>query len=98
VGHGGSGTTFGALAAGVPLVVVPFFADQPVNAARVAAAGAALTVEPGGALAPRLRAALETVLGDPSYRRAASTIAGEMRAFPPVDEVLADHRVSSSSA
>jgi hypothetical protein len=30
--HGGSGSTLGALAAGLPLVVVPRFADQPDNA------------------------------------------------------------------
>lgn len=30
--HGGSGTTFGALAEGLPVVVVPMFADQAVNA------------------------------------------------------------------
>ena len=30
--HGGSGTTYGALAAGVPLVVVPVFANQFANA------------------------------------------------------------------
>ena len=29
--HGGSGTTFGALAAGLPLVIVPLFADQFAN-------------------------------------------------------------------
>ena len=46
VGHGGSGTTFGALAAGVPVVIVPLFADQFANAERVAEAGAALVVEP----------------------------------------------------
>ena len=32
VGHGGFGTTLGALLAGVPQVVVPIFADQPYNA------------------------------------------------------------------
>ena len=42
--HGGSGTTFGALAAGVPLVVVPVFGDQFANAPKVAAAGAGLQV------------------------------------------------------
>jgi hypothetical protein len=44
--HGGSGSTLGALAAGVPLVVVPLFADQPQNARRVAEVGAGLSVEP----------------------------------------------------
>src|SRR5918999_4963602 len=62
--HGGSGTTLGALAAGLPLVVVPLFADQPDNARRVAAVGAGIAVEP----APEaLREAVAEVLGDPAY-------------------------------
>ena len=43
--HGGSGTLFGALGAGVPVVVVPVFADQFENGRRVARAGAGLVVE-----------------------------------------------------
>jgi len=94
VAHGGSGTTFGALAAGVPLVLVPFFADQPVNSDRVAATGAAIVVasdaDPHSTRPDplRLRAAIESVLGDTSYRRAASRIAAEMRALPSVEEVV----------
>jgi UDP:flavonoid glycosyltransferase YjiC (YdhE family) len=42
VGHGGSGSTLMAMAAGVPLAVVPLFVDQPYNARRVAALGAGL--------------------------------------------------------
>ena len=48
VTHGGSGTTLGALAAGLPLVVVPLFADQPDNARRVEAVGAGVIAEPPG--------------------------------------------------
>lgn len=83
VGHGGSGTTLGALAAGVPLVVVPLFADQPWNAARVAVVGA-------GVVAPmdEIRSAVERVLREPSYRVNARRIANEMRSLPPVDEVV----------
>ena len=90
VAHGGSGTTFGALAAGVPLVLVPFFADQPVNSDRVATRGAAIVVAAAADPRPtravtrldplRLRAAIESLLGDTS-RRAASRIAAEMRAL-----------------
>ncbi|UBU12751.1 glycosyltransferase [Nonomuraea gerenzanensis] len=40
VHHGGAGTTGAALAAGVPNVVCPFFADQPFWARRVVALGA----------------------------------------------------------
>jgi hypothetical protein len=35
--HGGSGSTFGALAAGVPLVIWPLFADQFRNGRAVQA-------------------------------------------------------------
>ncbi len=97
--HGGSGTTLGALAAGLPLVVVPLFADQPDNARRVAAIGAGVAVEPGDE-APRepvrstidtsaLRAAIEAVLADPRYRRSAERVADEMRALAPTDAALA---------
>lgn len=95
--HGGSGTTFGALAAGVPLVLVPLFADQLTNARRVAAAGAALVIESDEDVmrtvapedAPRIRAAIETALAGASLRRAAERIAGEMRAAPGPGELLA---------
>ena len=92
VGHGGSGTTLGALAAGVPQVVVPLFADQPDNARRVAAIGAGVAVEPDPDSPPEamrstidpvaLRSAVESVLEEPSYRRAAREVAAEMAALP----------------
>ena len=83
--HGGSGSTIGALEAGRPLVVVPLFADQPGNAARVEAVGAGVSV---AATATAIRAGLETVLGQPSYRAAAERLAAEMRAQRPVDEAF----------
>jgi UDP:flavonoid glycosyltransferase YjiC (YdhE family) len=96
--HGGSGTTFGALSAGVPLVVVPLFADQPGNARCVAAAGAGVVVEPargaaanerlGPEHAAQIRSAIEAVLAEPAYRRGARQVADEMRATPSVAEVL----------
>jgi UDP:flavonoid glycosyltransferase YjiC (YdhE family) len=39
VHHGGAGTTGAGLRAGVPPVLIPFFADQPFWAERVAALG-----------------------------------------------------------
>ena len=98
--HGGSGTVFGALAAGVPLVVTPLFADQFVNGRRVADSGAGLVVEPEGGDddgvrrvladrdAPRIADAIDAVLEAASYRRNARRIAREMAAAPSVDEVL----------
>ncbi len=84
--HGGSGTTYGALAAGVPVVAVPMFADQFENARRVTAAGAGITARDGDA--PGIAAAAGRALSEPSYARAAGRIAAEMAAVPLVDDVL----------
>jgi MGT family glycosyltransferase len=89
--HGGTGTVLGGLTAGVPMVVVPQFADQPDNADRVAAIGAGIGVgdgETAPATAEEVRAAVSSVLTEPSYRRAAGTTAGEIAALPPVDEAV----------
>ncbi|MHB1533126.1 MAG: glycosyltransferase [Acidimicrobiales bacterium] len=98
--HGGSGTTFGALLAGVPLVICPLFADQPKNAALVQAAGAGIAA-PGSAdgsgglrglgpadVAP-LRETIERILAEPAYRQAAERISNEMQATPTLDDVIA---------
>jgi hypothetical protein len=98
--HGGSGTVFGALAAGLPVVVIPLFADQFDNGRRVAEAGAGLTVEAaresagsprlviGDKNAPRIAQAIEAVLATTSFRRHARRIGAEMAATPSVDDVL----------
>jgi UDP:flavonoid glycosyltransferase YjiC (YdhE family) len=98
--HGGSGTVFGALAAGVPVVAVPLFADQFDNGRRIAAAGAGLVVETQSDSssgvrrviaeedAPRIAQGIETVLGGTSYRIQAQRIAGEIVTAPTVEEVL----------
>jgi MGT family glycosyltransferase len=83
--HGGSGSVLGALAAGLPLVLLPLFADQPRNAARVAGLGAGLTVSGGPAAAGRLGAAVAAVLDDPAYRAGARRIAAEIEALPSAD-------------
>ena len=91
--HGGSGSTLGALAFGVPLVVIPLFADQPYNARRVHEVGAGIAVEPNredipATIAP-LRAAIETVLVRAVVPRlSAEALAAEVRAEPPVDEAV----------
>jgi len=74
VTHGGLGTVAGALSQGVPLVCTPISRDQPLNAERVTELGAGLTVgiEP---TADQVAEAVDVVLADPSYRRAALVIA-----------------------
>ncbi|TWP49959.1 glycosyltransferase family 1 protein [Lentzea tibetensis] len=83
--HGGGGTTVGALAAGVPLVIVPLFAeDQHVNARHVAAFGAGLFVAPAD-----IRSAVDSVLEDGSYRAAARALADEIAEQPSTEEAFA---------
>jgi hypothetical protein len=84
VAHGGSGTTLGALAAGLPLVVVPLFADQPHNAVRVAAEGAAVV-----STVDEIGRNVERVLADGGYRASAERLATEMRGQPSLDHFLA---------
>jgi UDP:flavonoid glycosyltransferase YjiC (YdhE family) len=92
VSHGGSGTVFGALAAGVPLVVVLLFADQFENGQRIVDAGAGVVVEPlapgsGKGTRPAYRGAT-TLLAKPTYRQQAGRLADEMATTQSVDEVV----------
>jgi UDP:flavonoid glycosyltransferase YjiC (YdhE family) len=80
VGHGGSGSTLAAMAAGMPLAVVPLFADQPENAQRVAELGAGLRLDGSSGLGDAVTALLE----DPAYRANARAVASEIAALPPV--------------
>ncbi|HEX6024560.1 MAG TPA: glycosyltransferase [Solirubrobacter sp.] len=84
VGHGGSGSTLMAMAAGLPLAVVPLFADQPINAARVAALGAGLSLDGVESLATAVR----SLLAVPSYRDAAAAVAAEIAAHSPIETVV----------
>ena len=88
VGHGGFGTTLAALSSGVPMVVVPLFADQPHNARRVAAVGAGTAIEGGPSAVGALPDALARVLDDGSFRRAAERVADEIASLPPVSEAV----------
>jgi MGT family glycosyltransferase len=96
--HAGMGTTLAALATGVPLVCMPLGRDQPETAERVAAlgAGVAITREAGPG---EIAAALERVLSDPSYRRAARHLSERVtelgrgeRAVELVEELLGASR------
>ncbi len=88
VGHGGVGTTLSGLAAGVPMVVTPLFADQPYNAERVEAVGVGVAVNGGAAGVHALGGAVEEVLSRPAYRETAAEIAAEIRSLPPVADAM----------
>lgn len=81
--HGGFGTTLLGLAAGVPMVVVPIFADQPHNARRVEATGAGIALDGGPAAVGELPGAVRRVLDQPSYGMAARRLADDVARLPP---------------
>jgi UDP:flavonoid glycosyltransferase YjiC (YdhE family) len=95
VGHGGSGSTLMALAAGVPLALVPLFVDGPANARRVAELGAGIAIDgPDG-----LGRAVGELLTDAGYRAAARAVAAEIAALPPVEAAVAElERVARPAA
>jgi MGT family glycosyltransferase len=88
VGHGGSGSTLAALAAGVPVALVPLFADQAYNARRVAELGAGIALTGGQPALSGLGPAVRALLEDPRHRAAAARLAGEVRALTPVDAAV----------
>jgi UDP:flavonoid glycosyltransferase YjiC (YdhE family) len=89
LGHGGFGTTMGALAAGVPQVVVPLFSfDQALNGEHVAAVGAGLTVAMGAGAVGRGAAEVAGLLEDPGYAAAARRVAVALRDLRPPAAVV----------
>jgi UDP:flavonoid glycosyltransferase YjiC (YdhE family) len=82
VTHGGAGSTLGALAFGLPLLVVPQGADHFHNAERVVAAGAGVQLVPDRLTADAVREAVRILLHDDTFRRAAQRIRNEFDAMP----------------
>jgi len=85
--HAGAGTTYAALSAGIPLVLLPQGADQFSVADRAVAAGAAMRLLPQETTPDRLRQAIATVLAESRYREAAAEVAGDIAAMPPAAAV-----------
>lgn len=89
VGHGGSGTTLGALAHGLPMLLAPRFADQFDNAIRCEQSGAAIVLTPEEITPEAVRDGLQRLIDDPSYRLGAQRVAAEIAAMPSAHEAAA---------
>jgi UDP-N-acetylglucosamine transferase subunit ALG13 len=87
--HGGAGTTLGALAHGVPLVIVPVASDHHEVAESTVSAGCALALPLASSTPASVAASLEAVLADPGYRASAGAVASEMAAMTGPAEVAA---------
>lgn len=84
--HGGSGTVLCGLAAGVPMVIVPLFADQPDNARCLAAAGLCLRLD--DVETSSLRAAISRALADQEMRNRAYAAALGFAQMPTLEQAL----------
>jgi UDP:flavonoid glycosyltransferase YjiC (YdhE family) len=87
VTHGGSGTTLGTLARGIPMVVIPQGADQSNQADRVAASGAGLALAPDEYTPAAAGKALSRVLNEPRFTETARHISDEIAAMPSPEDV-----------
>jgi UDP:flavonoid glycosyltransferase YjiC (YdhE family) len=88
VSHAGSGSVVGALAHGLPMVLLPIGADQPLNAARCEALGVARVLDPFHATSADVANAAEEVLADDRYRRSAERVQAEIAALPGPEQAL----------
>jgi MGT family glycosyltransferase len=82
--HGGFNTVMGALRAGVPLVIAPLGADQPIHASRCSALGAAMLVGAKPLAPAEVRSAVRAILEKNAFREAARAIAADIAALPGV--------------
>ncbi|MGJ6968605.1 macrolide family glycosyltransferase [Streptosporangium sp. G11] len=100
--HGGMNSVNEALHAGVPMLVIPHGADQPLVARRVVELGAGLSIHPQDVTPGAVNALARRLLHEPSFHTAAATLrtaqreaGGYLRATDELEHYL--HRSSQSS-
>ncbi len=77
--HAGLNTALESLSNGVPMVAIPIANDQPGVAARIAWTGAGEFVPLKKLSAPKLRTAIQRVLGEDSYKKNATKLQEAIR-------------------
>ena len=87
VHHGGAGTMFGALAHGVPQVILPQGADNFEHASMCERSGVAVSLLPDSVDGLAVLDAVCRVLHDSSYARASNVCAAEIAAMPDAAQV-----------
>ncbi len=100
--HGGSGTVYGALDHGVPLVVMPSFADQFANGHLIEKSGLGRCIESESARGstsrsmvtssdvPRISGAILEILNDRAFRTRVTEIADQKRSTPSTLDIVSD--------
>jgi UDP:flavonoid glycosyltransferase YjiC (YdhE family) len=87
VHHGGSGTTLGSLAHGLPQLVLPQGADNFVNGALIERAGIGRVLGPGQLTPAAVRESVHSLLHDPHPTAAAQQAAREIASMPSAEDV-----------
>ena len=82
VSHGGSGTVIGALAFGVPQLLLPMGADQPLNADRCSQLGVAAVLDALTTTDREIGRQARAILQDSSYHSNASRLRDEIHSLP----------------
>lgn len=72
----------GALAHGLPMVLLPMGADQPHNADRCVALGVALALDAVTATPHSIQTAVATILSDTTYQQKAARLRDEIATLP----------------
>ncbi|WP_031055754.1 glycosyltransferase [Streptomyces ochraceiscleroticus] len=88
--HAGFNGTREALAAGVPVVAVPLFAEQSYNAARLQEIGAGRRIDVQDVTRASLTEAVRAVLEDRTYRSRAQSLQRRSHALPDLSRLAAD--------
>jgi MGT family glycosyltransferase len=79
VTHGGANSLMESFAHGVPVVVIPQMAEQPLNAARVAELGVGLALRKETVTVEQLRQAVDRVASEPTFREKTRGLQQEVR-------------------
>jgi UDP:flavonoid glycosyltransferase YjiC (YdhE family) len=79
----------GALAHGLPMLLLPVGADQPFNAQRCQALGMVRVLDPIGQTYASIRDVAADLLAHDGYRQAARQVAAEIAALPRPEQACA---------
>ena len=88
VSHAGSGTLTGALAHGLPSLLLPMGADQPYNAERCAELGVGEILDAVSASPREVRGAAERLLNSVGHRLRAERVRDEFNALPDIGQAV----------
>jgi UDP:flavonoid glycosyltransferase YjiC (YdhE family) len=88
ISHAGSGSLMGALAHGLPSLLLPMGADQPYNAERCAELGVGWTLDAVSVTSRQVREATEQLLDRVDFRQRAERFRAEINAMPDVTHAV----------